>query len=269
MFALRHALRPPPPQKSLKGIDEVAEKVIEDDDLPFLSRPLGVKEKPSTIPMTWRQEMMDQDVRMKHRQKLVKEATKGYFTDLNATRKHGGKTWVAPRVLIREDKALYFPDMVGTDLNSQKVHTTDLLRGKITVLGILSTKISEIQTKMFTQPTNIAYSTHPSYQFVRINLQENLLKSFLISMFTKSIRRQMHEQHWGRYLISSQNLDYVRDDVGITNKHVGYVFLIDENCKIRWAGCADPKPEEVEALNVCTGVLLKRHPTPSSGPLGA
>lgn len=33
----------------------------------------------------------------------VKEATKGYFTDLNATRKHGGKTWIAPRVLIRED----------------------------------------------------------------------------------------------------------------------------------------------------------------------
>jgi hypothetical protein len=33
----------------------------------------------------------------------MKEATKGYFTDLNATRRHGGKTWIAPNVMIRED----------------------------------------------------------------------------------------------------------------------------------------------------------------------
>lgn len=54
----------PPP------VDSVAEKVTEDDRLPFLSRPLGVQEKPSTKPASWREDMMDQDIRMKHRQKL-------------------------------------------------------------------------------------------------------------------------------------------------------------------------------------------------------
>ena len=33
----------------------------------------------------------------------IKEASKGYYTDLNAVRKHGGKTWIAPKTLIRED----------------------------------------------------------------------------------------------------------------------------------------------------------------------
>ena len=33
----------------------------------------------------------------------IKEASKGYFHDLNATRHHGGKTWIAPSVMIRED----------------------------------------------------------------------------------------------------------------------------------------------------------------------
>lgn len=33
----------------------------------------------------------------------VQEATKGYFSDLSRTRKHGGKTWIAPKTLIRED----------------------------------------------------------------------------------------------------------------------------------------------------------------------
>lgn len=52
---------------------------------------------------------------------------------------------------------------------------------------------------------------------------------------------------------------YLRDDLGMTNRHVGYVYLVDEQCRVRWAGCADPMPEEVEALRVCTSVLLNRH----------
>lgn len=33
----------------------------------------------------------------------IKEASTGYFYDLHMTRVHGGKTWMAPNVLIRED----------------------------------------------------------------------------------------------------------------------------------------------------------------------
>jgi ATPase complex subunit ATP10 len=36
----------------------------------------------------------------------VKEASTGYFYDLHMTRVHGGKTWMAPQVLIREDVRL-------------------------------------------------------------------------------------------------------------------------------------------------------------------
>lgn len=60
------------------------------------------------------------------------------------------------------------------------------------------------------------------------------------------------------YLISKQNIEYLRDPLGMTNSRVGYVFLIDENLKVRWGGCADPTLEEVQALESCTGVLLKR-----------
>ncbi len=44
----------------------------------------------------------------------------------------------------------------------------------------------------------------------------------------------------------------------MTNSKVGYVYLIDEDLKIRWAGCADATPEEVTALETCTGILLQR-----------
>ncbi|OSX60897.1 hypothetical protein POSPLADRAFT_1047219 [Postia placenta MAD-698-R-SB12] len=235
----------------------------EDAPLPLLQRPPGVRERPTTERKTWaqtRDELMDQEKRMEKRRHLVKEATKGYFTDLNATRRHGGKTWIAPKVMIREDKALYFPDISGTTLSSKaEVHTTSLCTGKVSVIAMLSTRVSEFQTANFTKPTHGEFASHPSYQYIQINLQENLLKSLLVSLFTAGIRRSIPNELWDTYLVSSQNMDYLRDDLGMTNRHVGYVYLVDEQCRVRWAGCADPMPEEVEALRVCTSVLLNRH----------
>lgn len=96
----------------------------EDASLQILKRPLGVDEPPSTYHKSWREktvELMDQDVRLSRRKHLfvwlcyflrqrlltipfrIKEATKGYYSDFYATKQHGGKAWVAPRTLIRED----------------------------------------------------------------------------------------------------------------------------------------------------------------------
>jgi ATPase complex subunit ATP10 len=48
----------------------------------------------------------------------------------------------------------------------------------------------------------------------------------------------------------------------MTNSRIGYVYLVDENLKVRWGACADAKIEEEEALIRCAGVLLNRHRVP-------
>ncbi|KAK7686018.1 hypothetical protein QCA50_010829 [Cerrena zonata] len=158
---------------------EIPSPVEKEDKLPLLSRPLGVKEPPSTESHTWAQNMTNQEVRMEQRDKLIRAVGKGYFADLNATRRHGGKTWIAPRVLIREDKARYFPDITGTPLNSsEKLHTTSMCLGKVSIISLLSSKMSEIQTTMLIKPTNDTYSSHPLYQHIQINLQEKSVEIF-------------------------------------------------------------------------------------------
>ncbi|KAL1949056.1 hypothetical protein VTO73DRAFT_10862 [Trametes versicolor] len=233
-----------------------------DAPLPLLQRPLGLRDKPKARVQTWedtKEKFLDQDKRLEERTHLAREATRGYFTDLNATRKHGGKTWIAPKVMIREDKALYFPDIFGTALvGKEKVHTTNLLAGKVSVVTLLTTRISELQTAQFVEPTHTSFSEHPLYQRVQINLQGNLVKSFLVSLFASGIRKTLPESLWPTYLISSQNIEYLREPLGIANRHVGYVYLVDPKLKIRWAGCADPKAEEIAALRTCTSVLLDR-----------
>ena len=56
----------------------------------------------------------------------------------------------------------------------------------------------------------------------------------------------------------------MREPLGMTNSRIGYVYLVDENVKIRWAACAHAKEEEEDALIRCAGVLLKRHKQPDS-----
>lgn len=53
-------------------------------------------------------------------------------------------------------------------------------------------------------------------------------------------------------------MEYLRKPLGISNKHIGYVYLVDENLRIRWAGGGDAKDEESEGLKRCTKVLLDR-----------
>ncbi|KAL7277255.1 hypothetical protein ACG7TL_009108 [Trametes sanguinea] len=251
------------PKGKEKAQEAEASKGVKKDELPLLQRPLGVHAKPRPQGKeTWeekKEKYLDQDKRLAERHHLAREATRGYFSDLSATRHHGGKTWIAPKVMIREDKALYFPDISGTPLSGkEKVHTSNILAGKVSVVTLLTTRISEIQTAMFTQPTQDAFGSHPLFQRVQINLQDNLLKSFLVSLFASGIRKTVPEALWPTYLISSQNIEYLREPLGIANRHVGYVYLVDPKMKVRWAACADPKSEEIAALLTCTKVLLDR-----------
>ncbi|KAH9074179.1 ATPase assembly factor ATP10 [Lactarius deliciosus] len=240
-----------------------------DDDapsIPPLSRPLGVPDVPTTKVKTLSErsaDFLNQEKQLEKRRHLVKEASTGYFYDLHMTRVHGGKTWMAPKVLIREDKALYFPNIVGSRLDSGvKAHTTHMCAGKVSVIAMLSTKISELHATSYTKTLNSTYQRHPVYQYIQINLQENILKSILVNIFLSSLRSKVPPDQHTRYLVSRQNMEYLREPLGMTNSRIGYVYLVDENLKVRWAACADAKEEEEEALIRCAGVLLNRQKRP-------
>lgn len=202
--------------------------------------------------------MLNPEGVQKERQHLLRRAGKSYYEDMINTRHHGGKTWVAPRQAIREDKALFFPNITGKSLLGNQRHTTTMCFGRVTVLSLLSTRISEIHSARLTQPTLAAFSAHPLFQHVQINLQQNLLKSFLVSLFTNSIKKTVPTEQHDNYLVSSQNMEYLQQPIGMDNEKVGYVYLIDENLKIRWAAGGEPEDAEIEALQACTGVLLRR-----------
>ncbi|GAA5901462.1 hypothetical protein JCM6882_006284 [Rhodosporidiobolus microsporus] len=244
---------------------EQADKTVEEKNTrpaPYLSRALGVKEPPRKGKKSreeWRADLLNKEKRLDERRHLVKQVSKGYFHDYNELRQKGGKAYISPKTLIREDLSLYFPDIEGTSLaTKEKVHTTDLFEGKASLVAISSFRSSEEHINSFVRPALADLKDDPAFQYVYINLQENPLKSFLVSMFLSSLRKTVPAEFHSSYLLSHQSLEYLREPLAMTNQHVGYVFLVDWNRKIRWAGCSWATVEEEEALRRCAHVLVER-----------
>lgn len=53
--------------------------------------------------------------------------------------------------------------------------------------------------------------------------------------------------------------DEMRDDVGWINSKVGYVYLVDWECKIRWAGSGRAEAGEKEGLVAGVKKLLEEY----------
>lgn len=58
--------------------------------------------------------------------------------------------------------------------------------------------------------------------------------------------------------MSRQNMEYLREPLGMNNKHIGFVYLLDEKLKVRWAGGGLALPSESESLERCVKVLIDR-----------
>lgn len=58
----------------------------------------------------------------------------------------------------------------------------------------------------YTERVNEAYASNPSYQYLQINLQENVLKSLLVNLFLSSLRSTIPTALHPTYLVSRQNM---------------------------------------------------------------
>lgn len=170
-----------------------------------------------------------------------------------------GKTFVSPRSLIRASKALYFPNLHGTTLASPSLptDTTPLLTRKISLVSIFSGTWAERQTLTFLGDAKSPYEELDSVlaagkgllQRVDINVEEDMLKAGLIRLFMGSLRRTLPPDRHGAYFLVRRGItDAMRDQIGMLNSKVGYVYLVDGACRIRWAGSGRAEEGERESL---------------------
>lgn len=163
-----------------------------------------------------------------------------------------GKSFFAPTRLFKADKALFFPNLIGRTLDGRdEVDTTPLLRGKISVVAVYSSRWGEKQAMTFMDglEEREEFKNAKKVQRIDINVEENPAKLLILKFFLGSLRKQVPEERHGKYFIVSKGItDEIREATGLWNSKVGYIFLVDAACRIRWAASGDARPDEKEVL---------------------
>ncbi|MCJ1385045.1 Mitochondrial ATPase complex subunit atp10 [Xylographa soralifera] len=274
---------PPAKPKLNKDINSNTEKISDNDHTPRpLSAPLGLPHPPKVgqntgiDSRTWRQrraDFLNYDKHLERRASLTKQVAKPYFREWNNLQYSKGttllsvlrKTFLSPPTLIRAHKALYFPNLHGSTLGSPSRDTTPLLRGKTSLVALFSGTWAEHQTQTF---FGSPLAPHPALapllaehmdilQRVDVNLEDNFLKASLIRLFMPSLRHKFPQAQHERYFLVKRGMtDEIRDGIGMLNSKVGYVYLLDSECRIRWAGSGPAGAGEMESLVKGVGRLV-------------
>ena len=170
-------------------------------------------------------------------------------------RYHKGKTFLSNPKLFRAEKALYFPNLQGVTLASPKVvhDTTSVLNDQVSVISVYSGTWADRQAATFvgnhSELDKALEAGKGIAQKVDINIEENALKAGLIRLFMPRLRKRLPKDAHGRYFLVRRGVtEELRDDIGLLNSKVGYVYLVDRECKIRWAGSGRATAGEKEGL---------------------
>jgi ATPase complex subunit ATP10 len=194
---------------------------------------------------------------LEKRKDLVEKWGTNYFRDFKNIRKYrSGKTFMANPRIFKKDAALYFPNFHGDTLEGKDKDTTDVLNGKISVVNVFSSDWGVRQVDTFTgKQTNAGLhdilAQNPGVaQMVDINIEENSMKAMIISLFQWRLKASKAKEDWGKYFIVKRGVsERIRETIGLLNGRVGYVYLVDQDCKIRWAGSGDAEGTEMEDMN--------------------
>ncbi|KAK5134151.1 hypothetical protein LTR08_006926 [Meristemomyces frigidus] len=230
-----------------------------------------------------RDDFHDYDKHLERRAKMTRQIAKPYFRDWSNMRFHRGKVWVANERLFRAEGALYFPNFFGRTLRRglEKYDRRDgygglgrdtcgVMGGKVSVVSLVSNTWAENQAATFcSEKANaglweVLREHGDVAQRVEINYENNLLKWWVLRLFgLRFLRRSRTVEEQGRYFIVRRGVsEIMKEAIGLLNDKAGYVYLVDGEGRIRWAGSAEA--EEREKENMVKGLrrLVQEAKTP-------
>lgn len=196
---------------------------------------------------------------------IQKDLAYGGMYDFHVYTKTKGRLFESPISFFRRDKSLYFPNFRVKSLTGKRMDLMDVLdQKKLSILRVYSTDAGFEMTNDYFKIKNsednymsengieVFNQEFPNTQIVEIVLSENASKHFIHTFVTpgKLLQQRPKEQH-DRYLIARRDNVLSRDDrekLLMTNAYSGYVYLVDDSYKIRWAGSGWPTEQEVDGL---------------------
>lgn len=234
-----------------------------------------------------RDDFHDYEKHLARRAKMTKQIATPYFRDWSNMRFHKGKVFVAPQRLFRADVALWFPNFFGRRLFKDDGPrdfgdgyrglgrgTTEVLRGegRVSVVSIVGNEWAERQVRTFLgeeenpELARVMEAEEDVVKRVEINWEENWIKWWILKWFAvPGLRRRRSVEEQKKYFLVKRGVSgTMKEALGILNEKGGYVYLVDGECRIRWAGSAEATEEEKRSLVEGLKRLVKEARTPKA-----
>ncbi|KAF2162247.1 hypothetical protein M409DRAFT_69177 [Zasmidium cellare ATCC 36951] len=233
-----------------------------------------------------RDDFVDYDKHLVRRARMTQQISKPYFRDWSNLRFHKGKIFKSNERLFRGDVSLWFPNFYGKSLRNDTVaktlevgdgykgrgrDTCAAMYGKVSVVSIVSSMWASAQVETFISKEKnpelheVLAENKDVAQQVWINHENNLLKWWLLQMFRYNLRKEKSLEEQARYFMVRRGVsDVMKEAIGMLNDKVGFVYLVDSECRIRWAGSADAEQGERESMATGLRKLLQETRTPKA-----
>nr|POE47592.1 mitochondrial atpase complex subunit atp10 [Quercus suber] len=280
---------------SPSGSDLRKKRDDDEDFTPYpITRPIGMPNPPQPGE-NWgidtrslrqrRDDFHNYEKHLEKRARMTKQLSKPYFRDWSNMRFHKGKVFIANDRLFRDDVALFFPNFFGKTLRKDAPRTaqadgykglgrdtSNVMEGRVSLVSIVSNQWAQDQVNSFVSAEanpelhQVLGEATDVAQRVEINHENNFLKWHIMQWFAvPSLRkmRSLHDQE--RYFMVRRGVnEMMKEAIGLLNDKGGYVYLVDGECKIRWAGSAVALPNEKQTLVKGLRRLIEEARTPPS-----
>lgn len=221
-------------------------------------------------------EIFSAEARERRQLKLDYELVHSPFYESKSFLNTNGKIFTPPISYFKPDKSKYFPDFTSKTLNGDETSMFDVLsRAKVSIVRLYSTMSGEkcVNSYFDVDGSNYAKNdfekfrkNHPQSQMIDINIPSNWAKGFMINLSKLSIKKLISKERHALYFILPEHiLQYdIRRKLHCDNMCSGYIYLIDQNGRLRWGTSGYSTEEELKLMWKCVRGLEKETSTGES-----
>lgn len=167
-----------------------------------------------------------------------------------------GKIFTSPAGLFQAKYAQYFPDFTAETLTGNLQQLYGLLPLRLTFVRIYSTMSGEQCVDSWFKRDGKDYldgdyaelrKEYPHLQFVDINMPQGMIKGMIVKWSKNGIKAKLPKERHNQYYIVPQSLFSleVKEELFCDNACSGYIYLLDQEGRIRWAASGPATEKEV------------------------